>query len=83
MTFSSFLLSEAGAFVLFWLCDLLLQNRGSTQRPIWIAEQFASQQDDISLSGCDNVLSLLRSGDIPTAAVRISASWRTRSASGV
>ena len=49
---------EASAFVLSRPCDLLLENVGSTKRPVGIAEEFASQQDYVGLSGGDDVLSL-------------------------
>ena len=54
---------EAGAFVLFGPGDLLLEDVGGAKRPVGIAEEFASQQDYVGLSGGDDVLSLLGRGD--------------------
>jgi hypothetical protein len=56
-------LAEAGAFVLFGPGDLLLEDVGGAQRPVGIAEQFASQQDEVGLPGGDDVLGLLGRGD--------------------
>ena len=54
---------EAGALVLFGPDDLLLEDVGGTKWPVGFAEEFASQQDYVSLSGGDNVLGLLGRGD--------------------
>ena len=56
-------LLEAGTFVLSRPCDLLFEDIGGTQRPIGIAEEFASQQNNVGLSGRDDVLGLLGRGD--------------------
>ena len=54
---------EAGAFVLFRPGDLLLEDVGGAKRPVGFAEEFASQQDYVGLSGADDVLGLLGRGD--------------------
>jgi hypothetical protein len=50
---------EAGALVLFGPSDLLLEHMSGSKRPVGFAEEFASQQDYVGLSGGDDVLGLL------------------------
>ena len=42
---------------------LLLEDVGGAQRPVGIAQEFASQQDEVGLSGGEDVLGLLGCGD--------------------
>lgn len=54
---------EASAFVLFRPCDLLLEHMSGSKRPVGIAQEFASQQDYVSLPRGDDVLGLFGCGN--------------------
>jgi hypothetical protein len=54
---------EASAFVLLGPCDLLLEHMSGSKRPVGIAQEFASQQDYVSLPGGDDVLCLFGCGN--------------------
>ena len=54
---------EASAFVLLGPRDLLLEHMSGSKRPVGIAQEFASQQDDVRLPGGDDVLCLFRCGN--------------------
>ena len=52
-----------GARVLHGPGDLLVQGRGGMERPVWVAEKFARQQNDIRLAGANELVGLRRGSD--------------------